>query len=131
LEEALAELAEETNKSNGLLVKLANKTGDLKGIEKKIQLMLYRIVQVQLNNIIEHANAVTATISLATKDETLYLSVTDDGMGFDANKQLLGLDLQNVKNRVEFYNGEMNIISSPGKGCMLEISIPLQPDQSV
>jgi len=131
LEEALAELAEETNKSNGLQVDLTNKTTDLKAIDKKILLMLYRIVQVQLNNIIEHADAVTATISLATKDQTLYLTVADDGRGFDTSRQQLGLDLQNVKNRVEFYNGEMTITSSPGKGCTLEISIPLQPDQSV
>lgn len=127
LEEALAELTQEVLINNKLPVELINQAGDLKGIETKIQLMLYRIAQAQINNIIEHASASTATVSLSIKDEKLYLSVSDDGIGFDPGSQPLGLDLQKVKNRVEFYNGEMNIISSPGNGCTLEISIPVQP----
>ena len=127
LQEALEELTEEANKNNSLQVSLINKTGGLEGVDKKILLMLYRIVQVQLNNIIEHANAGSVTITLALKDDIIYLSVIDDGVGFDTSSQQPGLDLQNVKNRVEFYNGEMNIISSPGAGCTLEISIPSRP----
>jgi len=36
-----------------------------------------------------------------------------------------GIGVKNIQSRVEFYSGNMNIISSPGRGCMLEIMIPL------
>jgi two-component system sensor histidine kinase UhpB len=87
--------------------------------------MIYRIVQEQINNISKHAKAKTIIIHLKAKDAHLNLSITDDGVGFDTTKKDNGIGLRNIQSRVEFYSGNMNIISSPGQGCRLEVTIPL------
>jgi signal transduction histidine kinase len=47
-------------------------------------------------------------------------------VGFDATKKAKGIGLKNIQSRVEFYSGTMEIITAPGKGCRLEISIPVK-----
>lgn len=125
LHEALEDLAYEVNITNGLQVQLLNEMNNHQVLDDKKELMLYRIVQEQLNNIGKHAQAKTVVIQLKTKDENLLLSITDDGVGFDATKKAKGIGLKNISSRVEFYSGNLNIISTPGKGCKLELIIPL------
>jgi signal transduction histidine kinase len=91
---------------------------------KNINLMFYRIIQEQINNIIKHAAAENVTILLASSNNQLELTITDDGEGFDLTKTAGGVGLKNIRNRVEFYHGTTNIISSPGRGCRLEIKVP-------
>ena len=86
--------------------------------------MFYRIVQEQLNNILKHAGAKCAAIKLHTSDSHITLTVTDDGAGFDTNTTTAGIGLRNITNRAAVYNGTTRIVSEPGKGCMLEVSIP-------
>jgi two-component system sensor histidine kinase UhpB len=86
--------------------------------------MLYRIVQEQFNNISKYASAKTVTLRIDADPDFLYLSVTDDGVGFDTTQKAKGIGLKNIQSRVEFYSGTMQIISAPGKGCSLEITIP-------
>lgn len=93
-------------------------------IDKTKELMLYRIVQEQLNNITKYAKANKAVITLKTDNSNLFLSVADNGVGFDTTQKGNGIGLKNIRSRVEFYSGYMNIISAPGKGCTLEVYIP-------
>ena len=92
--------------------------------DEDLKLTCYRIVQVQLSNIIKHAKAKTATIRLR-KDSNLELTIADDGIGFQPGKNTSGIGLRNIRNRVGIYNGEVNISSEPGKGCVLTVTIPL------
>lgn len=124
LKDALYELAEEINNTNKLKVELAYKTQTEKNIDKQMELMIYRIIQEQVNNILKHSQASKALISLIIDESSLVLNVTDNGMGFDTSQTAKGIGLRNIHSRVEFYSGKMNIISAPGKGCALEISIP-------
>ncbi|MBK5273271.1 MAG: sensor histidine kinase, partial [Bacteroidia bacterium] len=94
-------------------------------LDKNKELMLYRIVQEQLSNITKYAKAKDAVITLKTEDENIYLSIADNGEGFDIAKKAKGIGLKNISSRVEFYSGNMNIISKPGKGCTLEVYIPI------
>ncbi len=90
------------------------------------QLMVFRIVQEQTNNIIKHAQAKGVFISLKQKDSNINLIISDDGKGFDKDTQKMkGLGFVNIFNRVDAYNGKVDIISSPGGGCMLDICFPL------
>jgi two-component system sensor histidine kinase UhpB len=126
LKEALEELLEDTNFINNLQVRLVvDENFNRHDIDKNKQLMLYRIVQEQLNNILKHAQAKHIVITLKLIEETLLLSIADDGTGFDAMKKSKGIGLKNISSRVEFYSGNMNIISTPGKGCTLNVSVPL------
>jgi two-component system sensor histidine kinase UhpB len=93
--------------------------------DENMKLMCYRIVQVQLNNIIKHARAKNATVRLIKEPHRLELTMQDDGIGFDMKKKSSGIGLRNIKNRVGLYNGVVTIDSQPGKGCSLKVVIPL------
>jgi PAS domain S-box-containing protein len=89
------------------------------------KLMIFRILQEQTNNIIKYADAKNVTISLREENNMIYLSIKDDGIGFDASIQSKGIGFINIYNRVDAFGGEMELISSPGNGCLLQISFPL------
>ena len=89
------------------------------------KLMIFRILQEQTNNIIKYADAKNVTITLKEENNTVYLSIKDDGKGFDASIQSKGIGFINIYNRVDAFGGEMELISSPGNGCSLEINFPL------
>jgi len=90
---------------------------------------IYRIIQEQLTNIIKHAKAKTATIKLHNNASAVFLSVEDDGVGFNTIQTRNGVGITNILNRVETCNGSACIFSSPGKGCRLEVSIPLRNEK--
>ena len=89
------------------------------------KLMIFRILQEQTNNIIKYADAKNVSISLKEKNNDVYLSITDDGKGFDSSVQSKGIGFINIDNRVDAFGGEVKLITSPGKGCSLEIIFPL------
>ena len=89
------------------------------------KLMIFRILQEQTNNIIKYADAKNVSITLKEENNTVYLSIKDDGKGFDASIQSKGIGFINIYNRVDAFGGEMELISSPGNGCSLEINFPL------
>ncbi len=123
--ENLVDLVDEINKTKTLKVILDNKAENLNLIKNKQMLMLYRIVQEQINNIITHAEASTVKIQLSTLNNKVYLTISDDGVGFDTTQETKGFGYVYIKNRVEFYHGSLNIISSPGNGCILDIIVPI------
>ena len=86
---------------------------------------IYRIAQEQVTNIIRHARAGKAVIKLYNDAQTVHLCIHDDGVGFTRTQTRNGVGITNILNRVESYNGTAQLISSPGKGCRLEVSIPL------
>ncbi|MBS1744339.1 MAG: PAS domain S-box protein [Bacteroidetes bacterium] len=91
------------------------------------QLMVFRIVQEQTNNIIKHSGATEATISLQQKEGNANLVITDNGKGFDKREQKKkGLGFVNMFNRIDAYNGKMEVISAPGKGCRIELNFPCE-----
>jgi two-component system sensor histidine kinase UhpB len=93
-------------------------------IDKNKELMFYRIVQEQMNNVTKYAKADKVIITLKTDNDILILSVADNGVGFDVMQKSKGIGLKNISSRVGFYSGNMNIISAPGQGCTLEVFIP-------
>jgi signal transduction histidine kinase len=93
-------------------------------IDDGLQLNIYRIIQEQLNNIVKHAAAKNVSISIIADDKVMHVAVTDDGKGFDVNKKRNGIGISNMINRIESYNGEISVQSSPGKGCTIEIKLP-------
>jgi two-component system sensor histidine kinase UhpB len=64
-------------------------------------------------------------IKLSVAKEQLQLMISDNGVGFDARKRMKGIGLMNITSRAEVHNGEVDVITSPGKGCTIKVSIPL------
>lgn len=98
--------------------------------EQKIN--VYRIIQEQLNNILKHAQASSVSIELNKQREQIRLLVEDDGRGFDPRMRRDGVGISNIMSRAELYNGKVEIDSSPGKGCRLEVILNSKalPDQA-
>jgi signal transduction histidine kinase len=84
------------------------------------KLMVYRILQEQLNNILKHSRAEHVDIELSHAHSNVYLKIEDDGMGFDVKNIRSGLGLKNIRHRLELFKGRMNVESAPGQGCKLE-----------
>lgn len=93
-------------------------------LDDDLKLNIYRIIQEQINNIIKHAHPKNVRIAVDAEDNAINISVTDDGKGFDTAKKRKGIGISNMINRVESFNGQVSIESSPGKGCRINISIP-------
>lgn len=89
------------------------------------KLMAYRVIQEQLNNIIKYANASKIEINVWCENNAAHISIEDNGNGFDTNKIRSGLGFRNIQSRLQLYNGNMHINSSPGKGCLLTVSFQL------
>lgn len=94
-------------------------------IHESIKLTLFRIVQEQLNNICKYAQATKVTITVRNNRQEVALQICDNGIGFNIKEKRAGVGLTNIYNRVESYNGTVNIGSAPGQGCSLQLSIPL------
>lgn len=125
LKEALEDLIESVQEPNRLTVHLQiDEDYDALQVEKNKELMIYRIIQEQLNNILKYAQASEITIHLKQQGENLILFIRDNGVGFDIHQQGNGIGLKNINSRVNFYSGKMHLASAPGEGCTLEVSIP-------
>jgi PAS domain S-box-containing protein len=90
-----------------------------------VQLMLYRIIQEQTNNIMRYAEAGYVRIAIEKIDNALTLVILDNGKGFDAAKPTKGIGLLNILNRAETLGGTLTIDTKPMGGCRLEVQIPL------
>ena len=104
-------------------------SGDIEEtVTDKRKLMLFRIVQEQVNNVIRHANAGMLTVELVADAEYVSLLIQDDGRGFDQEKikTKKGIGLHNIANRAELFNGTVQMVTEPGRGCKLKVRIPLE-----
>ncbi len=89
------------------------------------QLTIYRIVQELIANAIKHAEATEILVQCLQNEEHIHITVEDNGKGFDvAAIRSNGIGLANVRNRVEYLNGKLDIQSELNVGTTLTIEIP-------
>jgi len=89
-----------------------------------LKLNIYRIIQEQVNNIIRHASAKNVNVSIKAGGSNIHIKIADDGVGFDPGKKRKGIGISNMMNRVESFNGEVEIKTAKGEGCTIEIKVP-------
>ena len=90
------------------------------------KLMLFRVIQEQTNNIIKYAEARSVQIMINEANNMLRMVISDDGVGFDpSDTSTNGIGFINIISRADVYNGKVNVVSSPGNGCTLEICFPV------
>lgn len=111
------------------------------GLKKRlspgIELVLYRVFQEGLNNITKHSRARNVSIQLTYNHPDIIFMIRDDGCGFTAGKdgfpvqnQIKSIGLLSMKERVSSLNGDMSVRSTPGKGTVLRIKIPMDEGQN-
>jgi signal transduction histidine kinase len=105
--------------------------GNVKFFNHKNDVLIFRIIQEAVNNIIKYAQASTITIRLEQDSNSHKISIFDNGLGFDIekvyeNKKIGKMSgLKNMRLRAEILNGTLNIYTNPGKGSLVEAIIPI------
>jgi signal transduction histidine kinase len=86
--------------------------------------MLYRVAQEAMHNIAKHAGATTVTLGLKNEDNQLTLEIHDNGKGFDPDEEFPGhLGLRSMRERVAVLGGALQIVSDPGKGTTVIVTL--------
>jgi signal transduction histidine kinase len=89
-----------------------------------IRTCIYRVVQEALQNVNRHSGAKTAMVTVRDDDGSLFLSVSDDGSGFDPQRTR-GLGLLGIEERIRQLGGHFEVESAPGKGTTLRATLPV------
>jgi signal transduction histidine kinase len=118
---------------SGALIPQFNVQGQPVKIDAQKELILFRIFQELINNIIKHAGAKKVDIRIVFTGEMLNITVTDNGKGFDATQPdhpgnpKSGLGLRNMKSRAQLIGADLSISSIPGTGTTTHIRMPIAP----
>ena len=121
---------EKLNKSGLYQFKLIIQ-GDSQFLDVDKELMLFRIVQESLNNVVKHAQAKQISIKLHYTTNNLLVGIEDDGIGFDVKKKLNGSGLSNISKRAQSIGGFATINSSNSTGTSIQINIPIYESKKV
>ena len=85
------------------------------------QIEVFRIVQEGLANVRKHADARCAEVVIGLRDGERFVSVRDDGAGFDGQETPAGQGLKNIRARTQIIEGGFSLTSGPGLGTALEV----------
>lgn len=122
LDEALKEYASSINATKLLAVKYQS-FGMSERLQGSSEIIIYRIVQELLNNVLKHASATEVLMQLVREENRLHVLVEDNGRGFDTaslenNK---GAGWTSIRSRVDYLKGRLDIHSEAGKGTSVSI----------
>jgi len=100
-------------------------------LPRAVEVAAYRIAQEALTNIAKHSHAKSCQVHLTQLPDRLLVEVEDDGVGFSADAHSIsadrGLGLVSVRERASRLGGTFNILSTPGHGTRLIVSLPIAP----
>jgi len=119
-------IEQELNKvhKSGFVKTSFESTGTCEPVKMQSKLMISRIFQECISNILKHAEAKHIFVKLLTEDGSCLLSVTDDGIGFETTAGHLGSGLINIYDRVKLIGGDIKITSRLGVGTEIMLRIP-------
>ena len=125
LEKAIQILLDQVDQETDLFV--SSEISDLgKILDKEKELHIYRIFQETLNNVLKHAEATAMKVTLSRDENKIYLSVTDNGKGFDFSEKyndFKSLGLKTLKERTAAIQGTMRINSERERGTTFSLSV--------
>jgi signal transduction histidine kinase len=85
-----------------------------------------RVLQEALQNTVKHATADNIYLSVTMDYTDLHVGISDDGIGFSFGKMKHRRGIDNIYKEIKQCGGETEILSEPGKGTHIQITIPLQ-----
>lgn len=131
LNSAVRQLCNTLNESKGIAIDFQ---GEISGtnLSRKSRLYIFRVIQEIINNVAKHSEADKFTIFAETKDETLTISISDNGKGFNAGSPCSssGHGLSNIKERIDLIKGSLTLDSTEGNGTQFKITIPVNKPQN-
>lgn len=92
-------------------------------IAQDVQVNIYRIVQELLVNAVRHANASQILVQCSQNEQIFFITIEDNGRGFKNSETVpgKGIGLNNIRRRVEYLKGKLDINSSPDEGTTINI----------
>lgn len=105
-------------------------SGDFEKVEPDLAITAYRLIQEALSNVTKHTTASQVFVSVAVEetDNTLHISITDNGIGFDTENSSSGFGILGMRERVLAFNGQIEITSQFGIGTVVSIQIGLNQE---
>jgi len=100
--------------------------GAIPVLSEALELSAYRIVQEALTNVVRHAQATRAQISLSTDKEGLKLSISDNGKGADTLKRDGHYGVRGMQERAESHGGQVAFQSNAPAGLSVVVSLPIK-----
>lgn len=128
LEAALRTLAERVSE-RGVIVKTELKLGEDR-LNPELETAAYRVAQEALSNVVKHASATHAAISIARDEDRLRVTVEDDGVGFGGAEpgHEGGFGIVGMRERAELLGGTVALFSEPGR-TVVELVLPLRVER--
>ena len=122
-------LARTLQEKTGVAIELRLE-GDEGRADPAVETIVYRLVQEALTNVVKHAAASSAVVTVSKETGRIRVRVEDTGRGFDTSQILsaaeeTGLGVRGMRDRVQFFNGRFVVRSAPGSGTVVEAEIPL------
>jgi signal transduction histidine kinase len=126
LTHALENYIEEWGSKNAITADFHCADAKLDERSDEIRTTIYRIVQESLTNIAKHAAGATHVgIAISMSDDTLHVTIEDNGRGFDPTALSSRLGLAGMRERMSLVGGKLEVESSPGAGATIFARIPL------
>lgn len=94
---------------------------------QSFEIKVYNIIQEFINNILKHSEADNALIELKEENNIIFLTISDDGIGFDKTKinTKAGLGINQIDARIQMMRGKFNIKSSENNGTKISVELPI------
>jgi two-component system, NarL family, sensor kinase len=124
LDEAVKDFCSSIQSSSSLKV-VYQQLGEKRKLTNTAEVFTYRIIQELVNNAVKHAVAKQIIVQLNINTHKLSITVEDDGKGFNINTiaNSKGAGMDNIKYRVQYFNGTLDIVTAPGKGTSVNIEL--------
>lgn len=104
---------------------------DLERLPIETEAAVYFVCLEAMQNAAKHARASRVNVRLAMDDGLLTFAVADDGVGFDAETARTGSGLQNMRDRLASFGGEVRVDSTPGRGTTVSGRVPIGQEATV
>jgi len=127
LPSALDALADDLERQAGIHVERQLDRG-LTGLPDELEVVVYRIAQESLTNVVRHAGTPHASLHLRRDAEAIVLEVADRGAGFDPQAVAATTGLTGMRERALLTGGRLVIAARPGQGTRVCLTIPHPPD---
>ena len=89
------------------------------------ELIIYRCAYELINNALRHSKASQINVHLSMDERTVFLSVVDDGCGFDPQTATMGMGIKNMHTRLSAFGGKLDIYSTTGNGCEINVELDI------
>jgi len=134
-EPAIEWVCEKISEEHNLMIEFRNDSNP-KLVKDDIGVFLFRAIRELLINVVKHSHATRAEVSILRKGDCVSIDVADNGIGFNKvklNANLWGdmvFGIFNIQERIDSFDGTLEIVSEPGQGARITLSVPMKSDDS-